>query len=218
MGREPSSIKLAILTPTYYGGVYISYAQALARILNTLSLAGISVEQHIDLGRAGGIGYARNKLVKTALARGATHILFWDDDIVPCNRNYELLADAPLLMIGLHYPVVSCLYPSKKGEWCAYIRRENWYAIDRLPPGRYMIVDGVGMGFCLIESFVFEEVEYPWFEWCEEDGRILSEDLYFCEKLNRAGFKILIDTEIRARHIMQFADLLSPQDVRWRAI
>jgi hypothetical protein len=61
-----------------------------------------------------------------------------------------------------------------------------------------------GLGFTLVKGGVFEQLKYPWFE--TEKLRIgnsvdiCMEDVHFCIKARRVGFKILIDPFIHVGH------------------
>ena len=58
-------------------------------------------------------------------------------------------------------------------------------------------VDAIGMGATLINRKVFEKIKRPQFEFIGERG----EDIVFCEKAKKAGFKIWCDPNIDIKHI-----------------
>lgn len=62
-----------------------------------------------------------------------------------------------------------------------------------------------GMGICLINSRVLRSLDYPHFFYqsaLKHDDTV-SEDVYFCQKARKAGFKVWADTSIQCRHIGQ---------------
>jgi hypothetical protein len=75
---------------------------------------------------------------------------------------------------------------------------------------KYFSVVYSGMGFMAIKKEVFEKIKYPFFDSeiitiQKEDGSVIrdicSEDVSFCRKLTKAGYHIMINTDIRVGHI-----------------
>jgi hypothetical protein len=68
--------------------------------------------------------------------------------------------------------------------------------------------NGLGMGFTLFDLDVFRKVDGPWFvtEQAYEPGvgaRAYTQDLYFFEKVRKAGFKVACDTRVKVGHYDQ---------------
>jgi hypothetical protein len=63
----------------------------------------------------------------------------------------------------------------------------------------------VGAAFLLVKRGVFERIERPWFQTTiiEENGEIgfVGEDMYFCWKARKAGFKIFVDPTVKVNHL-----------------
>ena len=76
---------------------------------------------------------------------------------------------------------------------------------EKRESGEYLMqIHGGGMGCILIDMHVFDEVQYPWFDWANwADRGILSEDLYFCEGLHNEGIPIYADTRVSCGHLMR---------------
>jgi len=145
---------------------------------------------------------ARNALVADFLVKTptATHILFWDDDIIP-------EPDALLRLWGHNEPVVSGLYFQKGPPFhpLMSLKIKNpdneigyTHLIDWKENHPYY-VDGIGMGFVLIRKDVFQTIDWPPFEFTE-----FSEDYAFCTKCRDAGYKIKVDTSILLRHLASY--------------
>lgn len=70
-------------------------------------------------------------------------------------------------------------------------------------------VDWIGLGLAVIKPKVFKDIDYPWFasELIKIDRFIdtTSEDVGFCRKVKRAGYKIKLDTKVRVQHFKSFA-------------
>lgn len=68
--------------------------------------------------------------------------------------------------------------------------------------------NGLGMGFTLFELDVFrnEKLTKPWFktiqEWSQGIGaKAYTQDLFFFEKLRRAGYRVACDTRVKVGHL-----------------
>lgn len=110
-----------------------------------------------------------------------------------------------------HYPIVKNWdtdYFCKNGtfEFLTPEYVENWKKETGL---KYMLVNYTGMGFFGMRSEVLNKMTYPYFdsevqEIVKEDGTILrdicSEDVAFCKNINKLGYNILINTDIRVGH------------------
>lgn len=142
---------------------------------------------------------ARNSLVADFLVKSpsATHILFWDDDVIP--------PPTGLLQLWLHNePVVSGLYFQKGPPYhplmTLKVRNddggEGYTHLIQWKEGQPYYVDGIGMGFCLIRKDVFQEIDWPPFSFTE-----FSEDYSFCTKLRDANIKIKVDTGVICKHL-----------------
>lgn len=74
---------------------------------------------------------------------------------------------------------------------------------------KYLPVSYAGMGFFAVTREVLKKMNYPYFnadlqEIITEDGKILrdlcSEDVAFCKNIQKLGYSIVIDTDIRVGH------------------
>lgn len=66
--------------------------------------------------------------------------------------------------------------------------------------------NGTGMGATLFKMETFKKVEKPWFvtkqSWSpNEGGSCYTQDLYFYERLIRAGGKVAVDTRVKTAHL-----------------
>ncbi len=142
------------------------------------------------------------------------YILFMEDDvIVPFIPN----SYGPLIEMYKHlqhYDVASGLYWTK-GEPSLPLIYGNGDIEAELPfevnnnwrPGDVVNVNGAGMGFVLMKRSIFEDkrLERPFFKSINEmqsNGVVSStQDLYFYHKIKKLGYKICVDTGIRAGHL-----------------
>ena len=148
-------------------------------------------------------GPARNGCVKYMLEKDFTHLLFWDSDVIPPHDGLIKLLQLRLdIVSGLYYTRFPPLQP------VAYFDRQdangNWVKLSLNPfnPGDVLLVDFVGMGFCLISRRVLESVPIPWFifEMDVTNPHGPSEDFHFCRKARANGFSIYLATGIQCQH------------------
>jgi len=140
---------------------------------------------------------AGSQLEAPTIPNEITHILFIDDDI-----NGFLGSDL-ITMYNLNVPIIGCLYHQKcdhnlfaAGGWSILGLPEPWDIKHIRTP--LMPVDWIGMGFCLINIEVFQQVPRPWYykpivRWLGSDQKfridMLGEDVAFCRKASDFGFK-----------------------------
>ena len=83
---------------------------------------------------------------------------------------------------------------------------ENW---KKEPELKYMPVDYTGLGFMACRKEVFDKMSYPYFDGTvkdiKKDDKIIksymSEDYNFCNNIKKAGFEIMINTNLRVGHM-----------------
>ncbi|HAI22414.1 TPA: hypothetical protein DCP77_01305 [Candidatus Collierbacteria bacterium] len=163
----------------------------------------MSISYRFEVG--GEVGESRNRLVGHALKIGAEYILFIDDDVIlPTNCFNKLVYWAKK-----GHDVVSGVYYSKQvpPQPLIFKGRGNGYLSDWKVGDIIEDADGIGMGITLIKTSVFRNISKPWFksvvnqkEKNREEFISVDESLYFCDKLELNGIKILIDTSIQGIH------------------
>jgi hypothetical protein len=125
----------------------------------------------------------RSMLVREALRRKASYVLFIDSDM---RFPYDLIAK----MLRHNKPIVAANCVDKRsGKQTAIVQN-----------GR---VISVGCAVMMIERRVFEEISEPWFAMPFDGEKLVGEDRFFCRKASEAGFEIFIDEELsrEIRHI-----------------
>lgn len=148
---------------------------------------------------------ARNELVHYALVNGADLIFFIDADNLFTDTAIDRLFK---VMIEEKADLVTGIYFQKGKPYNPLLREYKhggYFTIENPPLGKIIKIDGCGMGHVLIKAEVFKKLKYPWFKfsyekWGEKDIQ-LSEDLYFCREMMRAGMKMVCDTGMISPHI-----------------
>ncbi|MFH2074373.1 MAG: hypothetical protein ABIJ57_03360, partial [Pseudomonadota bacterium] len=157
----------------------------------------------------GQIDAVRNDLVRQALNLGCTHILFLDTD--------QIYLDEDMIqrMLDHQRPIVGAMVHRRYPPFDPLLLRGETgklYSVpdeEIKPNGEFanlVPVDRTGSGCIMIDTSVFLELEYPWFELRQNpDGTPVGEDFAFCEKATAAGFEIFVDCSIRVQHLALMA-------------
>lgn len=146
------------------------------------------------------ISVARNRLVR--FGKDTDYFLFLDSDMVPPPHLIENLMENKKDIVSAlafqrsypHEPITFRLW--KPGDYY------------RTPPtGELVDVDATGMACCLIKTEVFKNIKDPWFDFSPYKGgdpniEFYGEDISFCRKAKKAGYKIYVDTSIEVGHII----------------
>lgn len=147
------------------------------------------------------ISVARNELVLEALEKGFDYLLFLDTDMLFPNNIIDLL-------LNMKKDIASALYFSKNPPYRPIIRKKhgNSYAVvKQVDLNKIIEVDAVGFGSILIKRQVFEKIQekegLPFFQLMDARDIPVGEDVYFCEKAGKAGFKIFVNTGLICGHI-----------------
>ena len=69
-------------------------------------------------------------------------------------------------------------------------------------PQKLVEVDWVGTAFTLINMKVFKKMPRPWFEYDFNPKHIVGEDVLFCIKAKKLGYKVYVDPEVNIGHLL----------------
>lgn len=143
------------------------------------------------------ISHARDSLVLRALQRGATHILFVDDDI-------EMPPAALCQLLQHRKAIVAANYRMRRpgGDFVAGNLAGDDRARVTFDAPALEEVAYCGMGLCLINCAVFDSLPLPRFPvaWNEERNEYVGEDIVFCTHAREAGYPIFVDNRL-SRHV-----------------
>lgn len=154
---------------------------------------------------------ARSNIVTQAFQKSASHILFVDNDMTfdkdLLNRlirhDKDIVGALTWWRVPPFYPSVYRYNPKTKrpGDHDPIL-----YPDVQLPLisknnltefGKLWEVDAIGMAATLIKTDVFKKLDPPYFRFEMKGG----EDLSFCRRCKKKGFKIYCDTGTRVGHI-----------------
>lgn len=168
---------------------------------------------------------ARNKIAQLFLNGPWTHLMMVDNDVTPPADALEtMLADDVDVVSGYYahrgednlYSGRTCVCKLKGGDGFPFVNYplESEYTADELRQmridGKHLVeIHGGGMGCVLIRAEVFMLCEYPWFDWVNYGNKkkMLSEDLFFCERLHGEGIPIYVDTRVACGHMMRHVQM-----------
>lgn len=150
----------------------------------------------------GPIDELRNRLTTQALDMGCTHIIMMDtDQEYPVDTITKLLArdlDAVGAVVYRRYPPFDpIMYRRESTQGYCHVPEEEMFSGDLVE------VDATGCGCLMFKTKVFFDIPQPWFEFMPIDGDFakMGEDIGFCAKLRKAGYKIFVDTSIEVEHL-----------------
>lgn len=140
---------------------------------------------------------ARNMLSKHAIENGYDYILWVDADvIVPKDTIEKFIKSGKEIIAGLYsYKVLTrnevvCL--KKVGD------RYGNYKADKICELKEILeVDAFGFGCVFMSVDVLKHLTEPYFVFKND----LGEDIYFCEKAKKAGYKLYADPTVLCGHI-----------------
>lgn len=165
--------------------------------------------------------HARNQAVRiflNAVPRDDYLVFFDDDMLFPADTLQKLVSHGLPVVGGLYFmkdvpfEPVMFRYKSRLLVPSALYGETGFYNIVATwEPNSLIEVDGIGCGCMAIQRKVLEILEYPWFNHAEG-----TEDLFFCRKVQQAGFKIHMDTSVICGHCTSMAISIDNY-MAWRA-
>jgi hypothetical protein len=146
---------------------------------------------------------ARERIVEEAQKAGVKYLWFVDDDTVPpidaarqliYILDQEAAAGSKVMVAGGIYcakqtPPTPLVFESSGSgpKW-------DWKV------GDVFDVWGIGTGCMMINMEIFNHLEKPFFKTTSEVHLVETDDMYFCAKVNKAGFKIKAHGGILCSH------------------
>lgn len=174
-----------------------------------------------ELGAIGEImvQYARERLAEGALADGCDYLFMVDDDMLcPPDLFYKLAAHDKDIVAALaftrnpdHKPVI---YETVEGVDPVTASYGFTRFVNNYPRNTLVECDAVGFGAVLIKTDVLRKVKKPWFFGMESTG----EDITFCVKAKKAGFRVWMDTSIKLGHLGSPAIITEEYSDAWNKL
>lgn len=152
-----------------------------------------------------GISRSRNALIGAAQDRQSDYVYFLDSDMTI--RSPPSTEALRLLLEAIQRPdidIISGMYLERSSrricarKWNDPEKQYEYYKRSELE-GKLTQVDAVGMGCCLIDTRIFNSLEFPWFRYGARKEEP-AEDLFFCERSRELGFKVWIHGDVVFDH------------------
>jgi GT2 family glycosyltransferase len=172
--------------------------------MKVLENNGVNVDLCIQIG--GYVAHNRNNLVSTAKERGATHLMFIDNDMKFKPSAIQRLIDADKDIIGVNYnargvPGKPSISTVKLLDAQGNLPNDGSTREFEVGPALFK-VGALGTGFMLIKMSVFEKLIRPYFVAFEEEGgEHHTEDVEFCIRAREAGYDVYCNPTIKILHI-----------------
>ena len=115
------------------------------------------------------------------------------------------------------YDVVSGLYWGKGDDGFPMIFGDisipGDYRPQKVQPNTVQEANGLGMGFNLFKLEMFKSIPKPWFKTLQEkdefgQDRMMTQDIYFYDKAQKAGFKFACNTNVLVGHYDSKTDII----------
>lgn len=177
-------------------------SRPLVSLCSTLCTASTVADMALLVTEGAYIPYNRILLVQLAREEGCSHLFFMDHDVVYPNNTVQTLLAHDKDVVACHYnmksdtPRMGMAFDPQTGARLPVTEQ------GELSEKMLFEVGGIGCGCMLVKMSVFDKLETPWFNVQLEGEEIVrSEDLWFCDKVRRAGFSVWCDPTIRVWHM-----------------
>ena len=184
------------------------------------------LRHHFNFSKSSFLPHGRAQVCGASLDRGEhqqpfdtkeiTHIFMVDSDIIFTPEDFWKLwnHNVPVVAGAYCYSTEALSHEEDKrivaGAWdVEFFKAHYTFPAYTLGQARALAkplleVDWLGLGFALVRTEVFTKIEYPWFNSelivIDDLRDTTSEDVGWCRKVNRAGYKILLDPSVKVGH------------------
>lgn len=169
--------------------VHASFARCLASLVGTTMASVPGIQLGIQMVKGTLLPDSRNDLVRKALEREWTHILWLDSDMV-------FPKDALLRLLAHDAAIVGCNYPTRRTPIKPTAELAEGGLLVQAPDASGLVpVRRMGFGVVLTRTDVFTPALEPWFSlaYMKQIGEHVGEDVWFCRRAALAGFQPQVD-------------------------
>ena len=219
--QQPPVVMVTVPTG---GSIHTDTVKSLLALQADMQSKGL--RHHFNFSKSSFLPHGRAQVCGASLERGIyqqpyntaqiTHIFMVDSDIVFKPEDFWRLwhHNAAVVAGAYCYSTEALTKEEDKrivaGSWDVEFFKKNYtFPAYTLRQARAMAnplleVDWVGLGFALVRTEVFKKIEYPWFNSelivIDDLRDTTSEDVGWCRKVQRAGFKIMLDPSVKVNH------------------
>lgn len=145
---------------------------------------------------------SRNALSKIALQTKADYVLWLDSDMIfpsdVMEKMIKHMKDGKDIVSGLYFkrrpPFEPVIYKT--------LTPDHAEKLPNYPRDTVFEVEGVGLGCCMMSTKVLRDILLDGEDWFSQIGNF-GEDLSFCLRAKKLGYKIYCDSTIKCGHIGQ---------------
>lgn len=189
-------MKLLIAIPTM-DYVHVDFLKSLLALKDRLHADGVAHEVAVENGTL--VYLARDRLARRAVNEGFTHVLWLDSDMIftPCIVEDLQFCGAPIvsgIAVSRRQPFGSCLFSSLNPV-------ERVTDFDR---AEAFEVAACGFACVLTNTEVFKAV-FQAFGTAFTPSEKFGEDVAFCDRARKCGYKICAEPSVRLGHIGHIA-------------
>ena len=184
-------MKLLIAVPSVEY-IHYKFAESLNRLTRALDDEQVNYNVAFESGSL--VYLERDNLVKHAANGDFTHILWLDADMVfPDTIAYDLMLD------DLPFVSAMCVSRHKNYRTVLFDDLKKSHRFDEIPDEIFEI-EGCGMACCFMESKIpIDIMNHEGTCFCPTPR--YGEDLAFCEKVLKYGYKMYADPNVKVGHI-----------------
>ena len=154
---------------------------------------GAEIRLYNSWGRK--VAESYNHIVETALADKADYIITVEDDTFPqpdaLVKLMKLLKENPKSAVAAWYP------KKEKSRQGVHIILKDKERTEMKDDGTIQEAYTMAMGCSIYPIEMFMKIPFPWFKTTDH----LSQDSFFSQLAREAGYKLLVDTSIKCKHI-----------------
>ena len=205
-----SDIKIAVLVPSHgewKAGFGYALSNMIANFCNAKYEGG---QKSIEVVNVNGsiLPDVRHRLVAEAFKMDATHALWLDADMTFPRDTLQCLLRHNMPIVGVNYP-----RRQRPVIPTAHLGNENGGMLYTEPGDAGLVeVKHLGGGVKLVDLRVYDAIDLPYFQFevMENGIGFRGEDVYFCEKVKKAGIPIFCDQEL-SQHIGHIGEYIYTQ-------
>lgn len=200
---EKEDLVVAFIIPTLDGQCNYSILPLWTKVTLKVNYVINCVSEETFIDRA------RNRLIDTAnqiaskgLGRLPDYYFFIDQDSIVHPELFEQLKAKNKDIVSANCLRKRSWIPSWSPLFCAGDRSPAniQKALKGIKKGAMVEVLTVGCGALLVRGDVLRKIQPPWFKVQSSDKIYFGEDIWFCQKARKAGYKIWVATDIPIGH------------------
>jgi hypothetical protein len=124
---------------------------------------------------------------------GATHVMFIDSDITFEPQHVTKLLDHNEDIVGAAYS--KRVSPFITTAWYNIDHWDTWVRVRDIDADLVQ-VDAIALGFCLIKTAVFDQLQLPWFQLGFYNGQYTGEDIEFFRTVKNSEIPVWLDVNV----------------------